>query len=122
MANLTKEIRQQVYAKYGGKCAYCGEDVLYKDFQADHIVPKYHFELNLPSTTGLERDSLDNLIPSCRVCNKRKDTFTIEDFRKEIEMQIFRLNKYNSSYRFAKKYNLLEEKEKPIVFYFEKFL
>lgn len=38
--NETKAIRQAVYAKFGGKCAYCGREIAYKDMQVDHFIPK----------------------------------------------------------------------------------
>lgn len=37
---MTKEERLKVYNKYGGRCAYCGREIEYKDMQVDHIVPK----------------------------------------------------------------------------------
>jgi hypothetical protein len=43
-------------------------------------------------------------------------------FRKEIEHQIERLNKYNNNYRMAKDFGLIQETIIPIVFYFEKTL
>lgn len=33
-------IRQAVYAKYNGHCAYCGCEIDYNDMQVDHIEPK----------------------------------------------------------------------------------
>ena len=29
----------QIWQKYGGRCAYCGEPIEYKDMQVDHIKP-----------------------------------------------------------------------------------
>lgn len=37
---IPKKIRQQVYDKCGGHCAYCGKEIAYKDMQVDHVVPK----------------------------------------------------------------------------------
>lgn len=33
-------LRQSVYEKYEGHCAYCGEHIDYKDMQIDHINAK----------------------------------------------------------------------------------
>ena len=65
-------------------------------------------------------DNIDNLLPSCRVCNKWKSSHSLEQFRKEIGEQIRRLNEYSPNYRFARKYNLINETPHPIVFYFER--
>lgn len=58
-------------------------------------------------------------MPTCRVCNKWKSTFTIDEFKKEIFEQVKILNDYSTNYRMAKKYDLVIENVKPIVFYFE---
>jgi hypothetical protein len=58
-------------------------------------------------------------MPACRICNKWKGAFDFELFRKEVSEQVKRLNDYSSNYRMAKKYGLIQETEKPIVFYFE---
>jgi len=36
---VSKAMRQNVYNKYNGHCAYCGCHINYKDMQVDHIVP-----------------------------------------------------------------------------------
>lgn len=36
---IPKHIRQKVYEKYDGHCAYCGCKLEYKDMQVDHINP-----------------------------------------------------------------------------------
>ena len=38
---MNKKQREQIYKKYNGRCAYCGEKIEYKDMQVDHIKPKY---------------------------------------------------------------------------------
>lgn len=59
-----------VYKKFGGRCAYCGDD-LGDNFQIDHFIPR--------SKGGSGR--LDNLFPSCSLCNYQKGGRTIEEFR-----------------------------------------
>lgn len=39
-SQMNKNVRQAVYAKYNGHCAYCGCEIDYKDMQVDHIKPK----------------------------------------------------------------------------------
>lgn len=64
-------------------------------------------------------DDFDNLLPSCRMCNFRKGTLTIELFRKEIENQVEGVCKTFQG-RMSLAYGLIERVNKPIVFYFEK--
>lgn len=126
---ITKETRKQVYSKFGGKCAYCGEWITLKEMQVDHIIPKRNFKrfvfnkYKIPSflshLTKDDMDHIDNLFPACRVCNNWKSSFSLSTFRSEIEAQLKRLRKSSSNYRFALKYNLIQETPKKVVFYFE---
>lgn len=34
---IPKKIREQIYQKYDGHCAYCGCKLEYKDMQVDHV-------------------------------------------------------------------------------------
>ena len=36
---INKKTREAVYRKYGGRCAYCGRAIAYKDMQVDHFRP-----------------------------------------------------------------------------------
>ena len=126
-----KEDRIRIYNKLNGHCAYCGEVILLKDMQIDHIIPQRNFEKCIENNFRVPRflshltlndlNNDDNLIPSCRVCNNWKSALDLELFRSELSEQIYRLNKRSSNYRIAKKYGLLTETFKPIVFYFENF-
>lgn len=118
---MKKELRQQVYEKYNGKCAYCGCDLNGK-FQVDHIEPHWHNVSEYAANKiGIVKGShdLDNLNPSCARCNKWKATYNIEQFRNEIAMQVKRLNAYSSNYRMAKDYGLIQETGIEVKFYFE---
>jgi hypothetical protein len=115
--------RQEVYGKCDGHCAYCGKEITFKQMQVDHIKPLYRNDnvVTLESW-GVVRgtDDIDNLLPSCARCNRWKSTFSLEMFRKEIELQIERLNNYNNNYRMAKDYGLISENNNKVIFYFEK--
>ena len=63
--------RQKVYDKYNGHCAYCGKAISIKEMQVDHILSKRNGGTN----------DIDNLNPSCRMCNHYKDAYSIESFR-----------------------------------------
>jgi 5-methylcytosine-specific restriction endonuclease McrA len=113
--------RQLVHEKYNGHCAYCGCEISFKEMQVDHVVSKFHFKFKIAKKyTNVDLNDMENLRPSCRVCNKWKSSHSLEQFRKEIGEQLNRLNEYNANFRFAKKYGLVEETPHPIIFYFEK--
>ena len=107
---IPKKIREQVYQKCNGHCAYCGCELEYKDMQVDHVKSVYWYS---------GTNDIDNLLPSCRMCNFYKSTFTLDEFRKNLEALHERLRK-TFIYRLALKYGLVEENRKKIKFYFER--
>jgi len=125
-----KQERIKIHNKLNGHCAYCGENIELKDMQVDHIIPQRNFKMSIKNNfrvpeflSHLTLEDLnhdDNLLPTCRVCNKWKSAHDLELFRNELSEQIHRLNERSSNYRIAKKYGLLAETIKPIVFYFER--
>lgn len=126
---FTKEQRIQVHGKFGGKCAYCGNDIELRRMQIDHVIPVWNFMVHIKNNwkvpdflkhlTENDVNHIDNLFPSCPVCNGWKKTFYLELFRHEIEEQIKRLNEYSANFRIAKRYGLVQETPKKVVFYFE---
>jgi 5-methylcytosine-specific restriction endonuclease McrA len=127
---MKKSDRQIIFDKYDGHCAYCGSPLNTKEMQVDHIIPKCNFlshiknkykvPLFLTHLTEDDVNHIDNLMPTCRVCNKWKSAHSLELFRSELFEQVKRLNDYSSNYRIAKRYGLVKEEIKPIIFYFEK--
>ena len=113
---IPKKIREQVYNKYGGHCAYCGCPLEYKDMQVDHIESVYASSLLKKEVN----DSIENYMPSCRMCNFYKSTSTIEQFRNNLQNMLMRNVRLPFDYRLALKYGLIKEDIKPIIFYFEK--
>lgn len=114
--NLTKEQRQQIYDKYNGHCAYCGCELEYKDMQVDHLIPLNDWN---NSHTDEELWHMNNLMPSCRLCNHYKRSYTLEHFREAIEKIPFKLNRDNYIYRVGLKYGMVSANEHSIKFYFE---
>lgn len=125
-------IRKLIIAKYNNRCAYCGCEITLKQMQVDHIIPKSEFlshiknRIHIPyfltHLTEIDVNHWDNLNPACIVCNKWKSAHHLELFRSELFEQIKRLNTNSSSFRIAKRYGLVEETLKPIIFYFEAFI
>ena len=125
--HINKKTRLRVWNKYKHKCAYCGCDLEYKDMQVDHIIPHYWYSEIYgciidrgTKITAYGIDDFENLNPACRVCNKWKSVWTIEEFRHEIQDQIERLKRNAAGFRIALKYEILELTGNKVEFYFEK--
>ena len=123
--------RQEIHAKYQGHCAYCGKEITVKEMHVDHIFPKskvhYLKSETMKADVGTAINGINeekNLNPACITCNLWKKSFTLEQFRKELGLQIERCNHYSRNYRIAKLYGLVAENpdKLPVVFYFEKVL
>ena len=57
---ISKKVRESVYQKYGGRCAYCGRKIDYKNMWVDHFRP-----VRALSTDNADVDDISNLMPSC---------------------------------------------------------
>ena len=114
--------RQFIFDKSGGNCWYCGCE-LKKGWHADHFKP---IRRNNPNYKGYEnpcehpeRDTEENKVPACASCNMMKSSMDIEGFRQVVEGFVSSLNEYSTQYKFAKKYGLVVEVKKPVLFWFE---
>lgn len=63
-----KKLREFIFSKTNGRCAYCGA----KAEEIDHIIPRSNGGTN----------STYNLIASCRSCNEKKSNLTLKAFGK----------------------------------------
>lgn len=113
-AKLSAKIRRAVYAKYGGRCAYCGIKIGLGQMQVDHIKPVYVAELH----EGQADNSMDNLLPACRDCNFYKSTFSLEDFRARLAT-VYKRIPGSLQARLSYKYGMITTPSR-IEFYFEK--
>jgi len=124
-----KSDREIIFNKFGGRCAYCG-DPLQKGWHVDEIEPvrrnhvwnhdkrRNEIDKNNPMMHP-ERLHIDNQNPSCASCNINKHSESLEDFRKAIKGYMVHLNERNTQFKIAKRYGLVIEIDKPVVFYFE---
>lgn len=113
--------RKRIYDKTDGKCYYCG-CTLPKRWHQDHLVPVYRGRSDFSmQRSRIERgkDDVENLVPSCPRCNIRKNTLSVEGFRKEISKQVKRLLRDSNSFRLAVDYGLVEITNEDVEFYFE---
>jgi len=105
---FSKQKREEVKSKFGGKCAYCG-----------NLLDKFHVDHKKPLLHGGTHDD-DNLVPACPSCNAWKSAWDLEGFRKQVSEQIQRLNDYSANYKLAKRYGLIKEITTDVIFHFEK--
>lgn len=105
---IPAKTRQAVYLKYRGRCAYCGEQIAYKEMQVDHQIP-----LHLDG-----EDNEGNYMPACRACNYYKSTMPVDKFREQVRTLPERLRAH-FIYRLARKYGIVVEMPKEIQFYYE---
>jgi 5-methylcytosine-specific restriction endonuclease McrA len=115
---IPKKVREAVYNKYGGHCAYCGKSIAYKEMQVDHLIP-YQRE-RFKKYTEEEIECFENYMPACRRCNHYKRAHSLEVFRKMIEEIPYKLTRDNYIYKVGLDYGLIKEHEHKIKFYFEK--
>ena len=118
--------RELILNKYDKHCAYCGCLLTLKTMQVDHVKPimrtKLYIGNNKYKDTGCmfpQYDTFENKVPACRLCNYHKHTFTLEEFRSEIQEKVNRVK--NSNVRLLMQFNLLmENPDLTVKFYFEK--
>lgn len=119
-----------IYQKFGGRCAYCGHKMKIGDMQIDHIIPKstysFHMETRhkvpsfLSHLTIQDMNHVDNLFPSCQVCNLSKLNYSLEDFRNQVSELVNILENKSQTYKMAKRFNFVKTKKvKSFKFYFE---
>lgn len=99
---MTVSRRKKVFEITNGRCFYCGCELEFDNFHADHFHPK--------SFGGKAKD---NLVPSCPDCNMSKGNLSIEQFGKKISD----LPKRDATGRMISKYYDISPKR--IEFYFE---
>lgn len=130
---MDKKKRQYIFNKFGGRCAYCGEQLPLKGWHVDELLPvKRIYEMVRDQAKGKwvrkmkglyhpERFHVDNQMPACPSCNINKHSMSLEEFRDLITNFTAGLNKVNTQYKIAKRYGLIQETGKEVKFYFETF-
>ncbi len=92
VVKIQDKTRQNVWMKYGKRCAYCGKLIEdRKDLRVEHILAV--------RKGGTDNES--NLNPSYHDCNLYKDTYSLEDFREQLSLMTDRLAKRDLLYRLS---------------------
>lgn len=86
---ISKKIRQQVYDKFGGKCAYTGLPLGDK-WQVDHVNSQYQHAYYYTGEEDYNKykkkvHDIDNLLPALAIVNHYKRTKNLEQFRLYME-------------------------------------
>lgn len=113
---FNKKIRELVYSKCNGHCAYCGCELQISEMQIDHANSVF-----LSRIHGNEVDnSFENLMPSCRMCNFYKHESNVEGFRNKLNKILRNSCTKDFVVRLAIRYGLLNIGRWNGKFYFEK--
>ena len=114
---ISKKIREAVYNKYDGHCAYCGKEIAQKGWQLDHLIPYQRERWKKYSEEEIE--CFENYMPACRRCNHYKRAHSLEVFRRYIKEIPEKLKETNYIYKVGLDYGIIEEHPWNGLFYFE---
>jgi 5-methylcytosine-specific restriction endonuclease McrA len=117
-----KKIREKIFNKYNGHCAYCGCELSIDKFTIDHIEPKFRGYTNdqlQKYNRNKGKCSVENFNPCCQSCNSSKSTFTLEKWRDEINKKFERCKRDNSNFRLLLRFGMIKY-DPNFKFYFEK--
>lgn len=125
---IPKKVRQEVYNKYNGHCAYCGREIKYNEMQVDHMTAfAQEWYANKQKREEVSQmindgsiDSIDNLMPACRACNFYKSCNDVEGLRYRIQTELEHTCRSTFQTRLAMQYGMIEYKPWDGKFYFEK--
>lgn len=103
--------RIKIFQKYNGRCAYCGCKLNYRDMKMSCI----------PKRNSFFREPLiQKHLPACESCYYLVSSFSLEEFRTQIDNTISEYLREDPNYKLAIKYGVIKEMDPPYVFYFEK--
>lgn len=125
---IPKDMRQKVYDKYDGHCAYCGRKIEMRDMQVDHLVPvAYGRQPPRDKAESIRKmfedgsiNRIDNLMPACRACNFYKDTYSVEGFRDRIKTELDHTCRQTFQTRLAMQYGIIKYEPWDGTFYYER--
>lgn len=116
---MRKELREKVFDKYDGHCAYCGCELKMDDMQVDHIDSQYLTRLKNEKVIETI-ETIETLNPSCRQCNFYKGALSIERFRNSLANILQKSIQKPFQFRLGMKYGMVSVKEWDKKFFFEK--
>ena len=102
------DFKRKIYDKFGGRCAYCGNEITLNNMTVDHVNPKCNGGSN----------SYLNCFPSCQRCNSIKADGTVEEMRAKIVDSLQKL-KTDRNFQMVRKYKMISLLCEEVTFYFE---
>jgi 5-methylcytosine-specific restriction endonuclease McrA len=123
----TKAQRRALYAKFGGRCAYCGCKL--SKMQADHLRPVIRITTDqwgraLPASecrmVKPEHNTVANMMPACPPCNRHKGGYDLEGWRAIIERSAQIARSATSTFKAGERFGIITVNEQPVRFYFER--
>jgi 5-methylcytosine-specific restriction endonuclease McrA len=112
-----KHIKEAVYRKYNGRCAYCGVELDRDKFCIDHINPLKRKSGDYDPTA---KNKVHNYNPSCYTCNSSKSDLSLEEFRERLQSRYSYIKKEYPILTVLERMNIVKFKNKPVKFWFEK--
>jgi hypothetical protein len=83
--------RVAIFLKYGERCAYCGQKIVYSEMNIDHKIPKFKGSVNFKPEVI---HGFDNLMPTDEECNLLKGFDDLEMFRMKLKIGQKRSERY----------------------------
>lgn len=125
--------RKIIFEKTNGRCFYCGCNLPKTGWHADHFHPIVRRLEDNRDKNGVligyktgkdclypELDTIENLVPACAPCNNFKHSLSIEGYRRIVSDQFKNVLKNSTGLRQLERLGLIDIKEKPILFWYEK--
>lgn len=106
---ISKNKRADIYKSLNGRCAYCGQLIVYDNMHVEHVQPL--------SKNGA--DCEENMLPSCNDCDTIKADRGLEEFRNMLQGMVNDVFKNRLEYVVAEKFGLIKTTSHPVKFYFE---
>ena len=124
---LNKKQREALKMKFGGHCAYCGE-LLSDKWHADHIEAVKRDIIHVGGgklisgeMTRPHLDTIENMNPACVPCNTNKSSMTLKHWRSVLtHYRDVQLLRDSTHARHLHRFGLIEIKQEPVMFYFER--
>ena len=120
----TKAQREALRQMFGGRCAYCGNELGAK-MHADHVEPCLRVtgdQWSRPIKPYLykpERNVVSNMMPACAPCNLHKGGYSLEQWRAYLQRSAAIVRKQTSTFRAGERFGVITVNERPVRFYFE---
>lgn len=102
---LTKIKREALRMKFGGCCAFCGDELPARGWHAEDIGEQY---------------IQGGIAAVCTECHSTRGNATPEAFRAMLAEQVERAQRHSSNFRMALRFGLVSQTRAPVKFWYER--